>query len=92
MARKRHTTEQIVNKLREAEVLIAQGQTIDLVARQLEINPQTYYRWRKEYGGLRTNQAKKLKSLEAENAQLKRLVAELALDKRMLQEVNRGAP
>jgi len=90
MARRRHTAEQIVNKLREAEVLIAQGQTIEQVARQLEINAQTYYRWRKEYGGLKTDQAKKLKSLESENSRLKQLVADLSLDKAMLQEVARG--
>ena len=90
MARRRHTAEQIVNKLREAEVLLSQGHTVEQVARQLEINAQTYYRWRKEYGGLKTDQAKKLKSLQVENSRLKQLVAELSLDKAMLQEVARG--
>ena len=90
MARRRHTAEQIVNKLREAEVLLSQGHTVEQVSRKLEINAQTYYRWRKEYGGLKTDQAKKLKTLQAENSRLKQLVAELSLDKAMLQEVSRG--
>jgi transposase-like protein len=90
MARKRFSAEQIVNKLREAEVLIAQGQIVKQVCRQLEVTEQTYYRWRKEYGGLKTNQAKKFKTLERENVRLKQLVADLSLDKSMLQEVVRG--
>ena len=90
MPGKRYTTEQIVNKLREADVLISQGRTIGQAAKQLGITDQTYYRWRKEYGGLKTDQAKKLKSLERENAKLKQLVAELSLDKAMLQEVAKG--
>ena len=90
MSRKRFSAEQIVNKLREAEVLLAQGQTVREASRQLEITEQTYYRWRKEYGGLKTDQAKKLKALERENTRLKQLVAELSLDKSMLQEVTRG--
>jgi transposase-like protein len=90
MPGKRYTAEQIVNKLREADVLISQGRTVAQVSKQLGITDQTYYRWRKEYGGLKTDQAKKLKALERENAQLKRLVAELSLDKAMLQEVARG--
>jgi transposase-like protein len=86
MARKIFTTEQIISKLREAEVLLSQGQPLGTVCRGLEISEQTYYRWRKEYGGLRTDQAHRLKELERENARLKRLVADLALDKAMLQE------
>ena len=76
MGRKRHTAEQIIRKLREAEVELAKGQTTADVARKLEITEQTYYRWRKEYGGLRLDQAKRLKELEKENARLKRLVAD----------------
>ena len=87
MARKILTTEQIIGKLREAEVLLSQGQPLDSVCRGLEISQQTYYRWRKEYGGLRTDQAHRLKELERENSRLKKLVADLALDKAMLQEV-----
>ena len=86
MARKIFTTEQIIGKLREAEVLLSQGQPLGMVCRGLEISEQTYYRWRKEYGGLRTDQAHRLKELERENSRLKKLVADLALDKAMLQE------
>jgi putative transposase len=86
MARKIFTAEQIISKLREAEVLLSQGQPLGSVCRGLEISEQTYYRWRKEYGGLRTDQAHRLKELERENARLKKLVADLALDKAMLQE------
>ena len=90
MARKRHTAEQIINKLREAEVHLGQGMSVPEVSRQLGVTEQTYYRWRKEYGGLKTDQAKKLKDLEKENARLKKLVADLSLDKAMLQEVASG--
>lgn len=90
MARKRHSAEEIVNKLREAEVLIANGTTIALVCKQIGVTDQTYYKWRREYGGLKTDQAKKFKELERENARLKKLVADLSLDKQMLQEVARG--
>ncbi len=90
MGRKRHTAEQIIAKLREAEVALAKGQTLDLVVRKLEIAEQTYYRWRKEYGGLRVDQAKRLKELEKENARLKRLVADQALDNAILKEVASG--
>lgn len=90
MPRKRFSAEQIVNKLREAEVLIAQGKTVSQACKQIEITDQTYYRWRKEYGGLKTDQAKRLKELERENNRLKRLVADLSLDKAMLQEVASG--
>ena len=87
MARIRHSSEQIIGKLREAEVLLGQGQSVADVCKRLEVTEQTYYRWRKEYGGMKTEQAKRLKELEKENAQLKKLVAELSLDKRMLQEI-----
>lgn len=80
------TGEQIVNKLREAEVLLSQGKTLEEVFKALEISKQTYYRWRKEYGGLDTTQAKKLKELERENARLKALVADLSLDNAILKE------
>jgi len=90
MGRKRPTAEQIITKLREAEVALAKGQTLDLVVRKLEIAEQTYYRWRKEYGGLRVDQAKRLKELEKENARLKRLVADQALDNAILKEVASG--
>ena len=90
MARKRHSAEQIINKLREAEVHLGQGMSVPEVSRKLGVTEQTYYRWRKEYGGLKTEQAKKLKDLEKENARLKKLVADLSLDKAMLQEVASG--
>jgi transposase-like protein len=90
MGRKRHTAEQIIAKLREAEVALARGQTLALVVRKLEIAEQTYYRWRKEYGGLRLDQAKRLKELEKENVRLKRLVADQALDNAILKEVASG--
>ncbi len=90
MARKRHTAEQIIAKLREAEVELAKGQSLVDVVRKLEIAEQTYYRWRKEYGGLRVEQAKRLKELEKENARLKRLVADQALDNAILKEVASG--
>ncbi len=88
MPRKRRlSTEQIITKLRAAEVLIAEGQTITEVARQLEVSEQTYYRWRREFGGLDTTQAKRLKELEQENKRLKHLVADLSLDNAILKEV-----
>ena len=87
MPRKQFTSEQIITKLREAEVLLSQGMTVVEAARQLEISEQTYYRWRKEYGGLDTTQARKLKQLEKENLQLKTLVADLSLDNAILKEV-----
>ena len=86
MARKRYSAEQIIKKLREAEVLQAQGQTVEQVVRQLGVTNQTYYRWRKEYGGLKVDQAKRLKELEKENTRLKKLVAEQALDMAILKE------
>jgi putative transposase len=83
----KHTPEQIVAKLRQAEVELARGRTIPQVSKQLGITEQTYYRWRKEFGGLRLDQAKRLKQLEQENARLKRVVADLTLDNAILKEV-----
>jgi len=88
--RQRHTPEQIIAKLREAEVLIAQGKAVDQAAKQVGVTVQTYYRWRKEYGGLKLDQAKRLKQLEAENARLKRLLADAELDKAILKEAASG--
>jgi transposase-like protein len=90
MPRKYFTTEQIISKLREAEVLLSQGKTAVEVSSSLNISEQTYYRWRKEYGGMGTEQAHRLKELEKENARLKQLVAELSLDKAILKETVRG--
>jgi transposase-like protein len=86
MAKKRHTAEQIIAKLREAEVELAKGQPISKVVRKLGITDQTYYRWRKEYGGLRVDQARRFKEVEKENARLKKLVADLSLDNAILKE------
>ena len=90
MSRKRFTAEQIIGKLREAEVLLAQGQSVKAVCRHLGIAEQTYYRWRKEYGGLKVSQAERLKELERENARLRKAVSDLALDKLILQEALEG--
>ncbi len=90
MGRKRHTAEQIIGKLRTAEIELAKGLGTAEVARKLEITEQTYYRWRKEYGGLRLDQAKRLKELEKENGRLKKLVADQALDNAILKEVSSG--
>jgi putative transposase len=90
MGRKRFTVESIVRMLREAEVELAGGSTVKQVAKKLGINDQTYYRWRKEYGGLRMYQAHRLKELERENGRLKNLVAEQALDISILKEVASG--
>ncbi len=90
MGRKHHTPEQIIRKLREAEVELAKGQSTAEVARKLGIAEQTYYRWRREYGGLRLDQAKRLKELEKENARLKKLVADQALDNAILKEAASG--
>ena len=87
MPRKQFSSEQIITKLREAEVLLSQGMTVIEAAKKLEISEQTYDRWRKEYGGLDTTQARKLKELEKENVQLKKLVADLSLDNAILKEV-----
>ena len=90
MARKRYAAEEIIGKLREAEVVLAQGEAVAQVARRLGVAEPTYYRWRREYGGLRVDQAKRLKELERENSRLKRLVADQALDNAMLQDVAAG--
>jgi putative transposase len=90
MSKKRFTAEQIIGKLREAEVGLAQGQTVGQVCRTLGIAEQTFYRWRREYGGLKIEQAKRLKALEQENARLRRAVSDLTLDKLILQEAVRG--
>jgi putative transposase len=90
MSKKRHTAEQIIGKLREAEVLLAQGQTVPEVSRSLGITEQTYYRWRKEYGGLRVDQAKRLKELERDNLRLRRAVSDLTLEKLILKEAAEG--
>ena len=90
MARKKHTAEEIITKLREADVLLARGQSMAEVCRQLAISDQTYYKWRKEYGGMHVDQAKRLKQLEQENSRLKRVVADLTLDNAILKEVSRG--
>ena len=90
MPRKRYTPEQIINSLREAEVLISQGSTAKEAARHLGVSEQTYYKWRKEYGGMRINQAKRLQKLEKENARLKKLVADISLDNAILKDVAQG--
>jgi len=86
MARKRYTAEEIILKLREAEVLLSQGKTVQQTARALEISEQTYYRWRTDYGGMDKSQARRLKELEQENARLRRVIADLTLDKAILKE------
>ena len=90
MSRKRYTPEQIIGMLRETEVALSQGQAVGQVCRVLGVSEQSYYRWRKEYGGLQINQAKRLKDLEKENSRLKKLVADLSLDKDILNEALRG--
>ena len=90
MPKKRFNAEEIIHKLREADVLLSQGRTISEVCKQLAVTDQTYYRWRKAYGGMKVDQAKRLKDLEAENARLKRAVAELTIDKLILKEVAEG--
>ena len=86
MTRKRHTPEQIIRKLREAEVMIIQGKSISQATRQIGIVDQTYYKWRREYGGMRVDQAKRLKYLEKQNLQLKKIVADKELDIQVLKE------
>ena len=90
MVKRKHSVEQIIGKLRETEVELAQGRNVAEVCRSLGVTEQTYYRWRKEYGGLKMDQAKRLKVLEQENTRLRRAVADLTLDKQILQEVPRG--
>ena len=90
MPRKRFTAEQIISKLREAEVLLSQGSSAAEASRALNVSEQTYYRWRKEYGGMGTDQAHRLKELEKENGRLKKLVADLSLDNAIPKETVRG--
>ena len=90
MARKRYTAEQIIGHLRQAEIPISEGKTVAEVVRELGVSEQTYYRWRKEYGGMEVEQLRRLKELEQENTRLKRLVADQALDNAILKEVSRG--
>jgi putative transposase len=90
MKKKEFTPEQIITMLREAEVLLSQGATAVDVVRKLGVSEQTYYRWRREYGGMRIEQAKRLKVLEKENTRLKKLVADLSLDNAILKEASRG--
>jgi transposase-like protein len=90
MAKKGYTPEQIINKLREAEIFLSQGETIAAVSKKIGVSAHTYFRWRKEYGGLRVDQAHRLKDLEQENSRLKKLVADLSLDNAILKEAARG--
>jgi len=90
MVRKGYTPEQIINRLREAEILLSQGATIGEASKRIGVTEQTYYRWRREYGGLRVDQARRLRELEKENSRLKKLVADLSLDNAILEEAARG--
>ena len=90
MGRKRHTPEQIITALREAEVGLARGKSVKLISRKLGITEQTYYRWRREYGGMKVSQARRLKERERENGRLKRALADLTLDKLILEEAAKG--
>ena len=90
MARKRHTTEEIVAKLRQVDVLVSQGRSVADAIRAIGVTEVTYYRWRREFGGLKGGEVKRLKELEAENARLRRAVSDLTLDKQILAEAARG--
>ena len=90
MGRKRHTAEQIIHKLRQAEVELSKGATVPQAAKKIGVTEQTYYRWRAEYGGMRVDQAKRLKALETDNARLQKLVADLSLDVEILREAASG--
>jgi len=90
MVRKGYTPEQIINRLREAEILLSQGAAIGEASKRIGVTQQTYYRWRREYGGLRVDQARRLRELEKENSRLKKLVADLSLDNAILEEAARG--
>jgi transposase-like protein len=90
MPRKRYTPEEIVTKLRQVDVLVSQGSSVVDAIRQIGISEVTYYRWRREFGGLKTGQVKRLKDLEVENVRLRRVVSDLTLDKLILQEAARG--
>ena len=90
MARRRHTPEQIVRKLREADRLLAEGAEVAAVARHLEVSEQTYHRWRNQYGGMKADDAKRLRELERQNTRLKRIVADKELEIDALREISRG--
>ena len=90
MGKQGYQPEQIISKLREMEVLLSTGQAVQTAVRQIGVTEQTYYRWRKEYGGMKVDQAKRLKEVEKENTRLRRLVADLSLDNAILKEVSRG--
>jgi len=90
MSRKRHKPEEIVAKLRQVDVLVSQGQNVSDAVRTIGVTEVTYYRWRQEYGGLKTDQIRRMKHLETENARLRKAVADLTLDKLILQEASRG--
>jgi len=90
MARKRYSPEEIIGRLREAEVALAEGATVAEVCRKIGVTQVTYYRWRKEYGGMRVEQARRLKELEVENARLRKAVSDLTLDKLILKEAAEG--
>ena len=90
MKRRRHTPEQIIRKLAEGDKLLAEGKTVEEVARHLEITDSTFHRWRNQFGGMKADDAKRLKELERENSRLKKIVADLTLDNDMLKELNRG--
>jgi len=90
MPRKRHKAEEIVTKLRQVDVLVSQGQSVADAIRQIGVTEVTYYRWRQKFGGLKSNQVKRLKELEAENVRLRRAISDLTLDKLILQEASRG--
>lgn len=90
MSRKRYPIDQVITKLREAEVRISRGETVAQACKAIEVTEQTYYRWRKQYGGLKSDQAKRLKELEKENARLRGVVADLSLDNAILKEASKG--
>ena len=90
MAKRKHTPEQVINKLREAEVMIAEGSTVAEASRRIGVTQQAFYRWRTEYGGLRIDQVRRLKQLESENSRLRRAVADLTLDNQILREATEG--
>ncbi len=90
MARQRRSPEQIIRLLKQADVLASQGKTVEMICREISVSDATYYKWRKEYGGMGMDQARKLKELEVENKRLKRAVADLTLDNQILKEVNAG--
>ena len=90
MSKKRYGSEQIITKLREVEIMLSKGSTIGEASKRIGVTEQTYYRWRKQYGGMKVEQAKRLKDLEKENLRLKRLVADLSLDNAILKEVSKG--